>query len=487
MSYVGKIKDPNETTHLVGSTLYGTCATAAGTAAKVVTCTDFDKLITGVTIHVKFTNSNSAANSTLNVNSTGAKNIIAGTSVTPGSGSDESWASGAVVSFTYDGTSWVMNDYIANSRTINATDTSSKIFLLGTASQAASVTPYTHDTAYVGTDGCLYSGGNKVLTSAPVTSVAGKTGAVTLTASDVGALASTTKYAGAASAGGAATSAAKLTNTSKIGDTNKPVYFTASGVPAAISYTIDKSVPSTAIFTDANVTQIELAEGDENSYELLLANPGTATQTTGTLKSQWLTYKPLDYELVVGDESNDLYTKIAYHGVTVQTAANSYLQISSTDIRNSTTWDGTHENLKDTLATKLPLSGGSVTGSIVANGSGIYLGSSSGRFAGIYTDDINCSGWIGGNIIRCGTKLVQASAVNYLRVFTNSELNTLFGTTGCSNSNCVVFAMNGDYSAQGKYMTGTVYENGNWYIRTSDGTNLAVGSFRVNYICIKFT
>ena len=45
-------------------------------------------------------------------------------------------------------------------------------------------------------------------------------------------------------------SAAKLANTSKIGDTNQPVYFTANGVPSAISHTIDANVPSTAVFTD---------------------------------------------------------------------------------------------------------------------------------------------------------------------------------------------------------------------------------------------
>lgn len=44
-------------------------------------------------------------------------------------------------------------------------DTSSKIFLIGATSQSASgQTTYSHDTAYVGTDGCLYSGGNKVET-----------------------------------------------------------------------------------------------------------------------------------------------------------------------------------------------------------------------------------------------------------------------------------------------------------------------------------
>lgn len=53
---------------------YGTCSTAAGTAAKVVSCSNF-ALITGSEITVKFTTTNTAANPTLNVNSTGAKAI----------------------------------------------------------------------------------------------------------------------------------------------------------------------------------------------------------------------------------------------------------------------------------------------------------------------------------------------------------------------------------------------------------------------------
>ena len=72
--------------------------------------------------------------------------------------------------------------------TAGATDTSSKIFIIGATSQGANPQTYSQDSAYVGTDGCLYSGGNKVLTSAPVTSVNTKTGAVVLSASDVGAL-----------------------------------------------------------------------------------------------------------------------------------------------------------------------------------------------------------------------------------------------------------------------------------------------------------
>ena len=41
---------------------------------------------------------------------------------------------------------------------------------------------------------------------------------------------------------GVADNAARLSNTAKVGDTNQPVYFTANGVPAAISYTIGRNV-----------------------------------------------------------------------------------------------------------------------------------------------------------------------------------------------------------------------------------------------------
>ena len=52
--------------------------------------------------------------------------------------------------------------------TAGGDNTSSKIFLVGMTAQTTSngtSRTYTHDTAYVGTDGCLYSGGTKVLTA----------------------------------------------------------------------------------------------------------------------------------------------------------------------------------------------------------------------------------------------------------------------------------------------------------------------------------
>lgn len=84
---------------------YGVCSTAAGTAAKTVSI-DYSSslsLFAGMTVRVKFTNGNTAANPTLNVNSTGAVAIMTHGTQAATSGA---WDSGAVVILTYDGTYW---------------------------------------------------------------------------------------------------------------------------------------------------------------------------------------------------------------------------------------------------------------------------------------------------------------------------------------------------------------------------------------------
>ena len=72
--------------------------TAAGTAAKVVVCEGF-VLETGATVRVKFTNANSYnGTATLNVNSTGAKNITRAGGTT----SRYWWTANEVVDFVYN-------------------------------------------------------------------------------------------------------------------------------------------------------------------------------------------------------------------------------------------------------------------------------------------------------------------------------------------------------------------------------------------------
>ena len=69
-------RDSRVDTLSTGGTFYGTCSTAAGTAAKVVTNSDFDyELTTGVCAVIRFDNDNTATGMTLNINSTGAKSV----------------------------------------------------------------------------------------------------------------------------------------------------------------------------------------------------------------------------------------------------------------------------------------------------------------------------------------------------------------------------------------------------------------------------
>lgn len=85
---------------------FGTCSTAAGTAAKAVTVTGtITTLTAGDSVRVLFSNGNTAASPTLNVNNTGAIAIQSspGTAVAAGY-----WAAGAVVDLVYTGSAWLI-------------------------------------------------------------------------------------------------------------------------------------------------------------------------------------------------------------------------------------------------------------------------------------------------------------------------------------------------------------------------------------------
>ena len=195
-----------------------TCATERATAAKVATLANF-ALAIGVTIAVKFTatdtNNPASGNLTLNVNGTGAKNIgfcRNGSKAAFTYSSAGYFCNNAIRIFTYDGAYWLCMDWNPDNNTTysnmtaatasaagkaglvpapaagkqtsflrgdgtwvvptntdtkntsGSTNTSSKIFLVGATSQAANPVTYSHDTAYVGTDGCVYSNSQKTIT-----------------------------------------------------------------------------------------------------------------------------------------------------------------------------------------------------------------------------------------------------------------------------------------------------------------------------------
>ena len=97
----------------------------------------------------------------------------------------------------------------------------------------------------------------------------------------------THSYAGAASSGGSATSAVKL-DTSTAGSATQPVYFTG-GKPAACTYTLGKSVPSNAKFTDTTYSAatsstlglVKVGSNISNSYGTISLTKANVTSALG--------------------------------------------------------------------------------------------------------------------------------------------------------------------------------------------------------------
>lgn len=102
------------------TTTYGTCSTAAATAAKVVTLATNGAwtLKVGAIIAVKFTATNTAANPTLNVNNTGAKPVYYNTAVLTDANLSYAGYASRVHIYAYDGTNYV---YLGHSVDNNST------------------------------------------------------------------------------------------------------------------------------------------------------------------------------------------------------------------------------------------------------------------------------------------------------------------------------------------------------------------------------
>ena len=150
-----------------GGVFYGTCSTVAGTVAKVVECADFmaDNLKAGTIIIVTFTatNSGAVANLTMNVNDTGAKHIkyINNGSLAniPSAGYLKA---NTEYPFYYDGANWVVwMNYNTTYSALSEADMHT-----GTATAGRLITAQRLKQA--------------VEYHAPVTSVNGKTGAVSI-------------------------------------------------------------------------------------------------------------------------------------------------------------------------------------------------------------------------------------------------------------------------------------------------------------------
>lgn len=210
---------------------YCTCATAAGTKAKTTTIVSgtftADDLVTGAQVLVKFTYSNTVADPTLKIGSTTAKTIKRYGTTAPSTSAASSWNAGSVIMFTYDGTYWQMTDY--NNTTYSSMTVAE--YEAGTGTTARTITPARLKGAIQYWDA--------------VTSVNSKTGAVTLTASDVGALPSNTTYVSSVNGNSGAVTVSDLSISSD-GDLDGATYTIVDGNTSYL-------FPSSDRFTTANV------------------------------------------------------------------------------------------------------------------------------------------------------------------------------------------------------------------------------------------
>ena len=250
---------------------YLTCATAAATAAKTTTLvsgtfTSAD-LVSGAQVLVKFTNANGVASPTLSVNSTTAKSIKRYGTTAPSTSAATSWNAGSVVLFTYDGTYWQQVGYLNSTYS----EISAANITNGTGSTTGLVTGRRAKAA--------------VEAFAPVTSVNTKTGAVSLTASDVGALADSTTYVSSVNgSSGAVTVQETLVSGTNIKTINNNSLLGSGDI------TISGG-------TDTKVTQTETI--DNGNYEILLSGtPDDTTRTEEANKSAYLTLNPSTGELL---------------------------------------------------------------------------------------------------------------------------------------------------------------------------------------------
>lgn len=155
----------------VGKHWFGTCSTAADTVAKTVSITGFTSadFVAGVQVTVQFYYAQEYNGSvSLNVSSTGAKPILNADSKFT---KRYEWAAGSTITFTYGGYNWLAIDGLhADTTYWGKTKLSNSI----ANDQTLALTPKAvYDAGYVNASGAA--------AAAPVQSVNGQTGAVSLT------------------------------------------------------------------------------------------------------------------------------------------------------------------------------------------------------------------------------------------------------------------------------------------------------------------
>lgn len=106
-------------------TYYGTCSTAAGTAAKTSSVSGA-VIFAGTVVNLNMTNANTNTSATLNVSSTGAKAIYYGTSTTrPTTSNGYGWHAAETAPFVFDGRYWRYTNSMTSYQAVQSAKTAS--------------------------------------------------------------------------------------------------------------------------------------------------------------------------------------------------------------------------------------------------------------------------------------------------------------------------------------------------------------------------
>ena len=174
--------------------------------------------------------------------------------------------------------------------TAGSTDSSSKLFLIGATAQDTNPQTYSHDTAYVGKDGCLYSGSKKVATEEYVSST----------------FSTAMVFKGTLGVGGTITSL-PTAETNTIGDTYKVI---TAGTYASIAAKVGD-----VFVCNSTPAWILIPSGDEpNGTVTNIATgaglTGGSITTSGTIKANLTneTKATVDSTYSQGTDANKLYS-----------------------------------------------------------------------------------------------------------------------------------------------------------------------------------
>lgn len=308
-SYVGKI-NIGGTEYPIGSTLYGTCSGVADgdSTSYAVSMGNFDKLETGITIHVKFTKASISGATKLKVGNQAAKTII-----NPSGQGQISWSADSVISFTYDGTNWVMNTGTIPQGTVTSVRVQASSPLQSSTSTAQSsslsttisFTNQNANTVLAGpSSGSAAAPGFRALVSADIPSSLALSGTPTAPTANAGTnstqIATTAFVATAISNSFAAADAMVFKGT--IGEGGTPGELPTSGYSAGATYKVIKQGTYAGMVCEAG--------------DLLIAIKDGPASGSSVINTDWTSVQTNDAGLVTGPSSSTTNNLALFDGAT---------------------------------------------------------------------------------------------------------------------------------------------------------------------------